>query len=265
MTALKRLTQESIRLGHLWFCSGPLTPKLGIYFHQIELSEHDQIRELVRSLREKGYRFAGNPSDFINEKEQPVAFLSIDDNFRTSYELLGLAEELDICFTIYANTVFFREADDQTARQQYVTNLACDFQGPFVSHDELREISAAGHCIGAHTHSHRQLSVLSHEDAVQEIVGCKERLEEILGKPVVDFAYPFGMRRHFSERLRTFCGEAGFQTVANAIPGMQFAGQSAMSIQRSGWDLKVSTQRNFENLKIDGRRYEKWTGRSAVI
>lgn len=265
MAVLKRLVQETIRQAHLWFSSGSMPSKIGIYFHQIEGVDHDRMREMVGHFRSLDYRFVADPTEFTDPASSMVIFLSIDDNFRTSYELLPLADELDIRFTLYANTLFFSDQKDKRAHDQYVQNLECHFRGPFLSRAELVEISQRGHAIGAHTHSHRQLSALSHKEATEEIAVCKTHLENILGKPVEHFAYPFGMRRHFTEPLRCYCGDNGFRTVANAIPGMQFCEQAPLSIQRSGWDLGQSLERNLQNIRIDGRRYEKWTGRSAVI
>lgn len=265
VAVLKRLVQETIRQGHLWFSSRPLPSKIGLYFHQIEGAGHDRMREMVSHFRGAGYRFVADPTEFTDPASSRVIFLSIDDNFRTSYELLPLADELKIRFTLYANTLFFSDQHDRRLHDQYVRHLENDFRGSFLSRKELIEISSRGHTIGAHTHSHRQLSALSHEEAVEEISACKKKLEQILEKSVEHFAYPFGMRRHFTEALRHYCRDNGFRTVANAIPGMQFCDQSPLSIQRSGWDLKQPLERNLQNLRIDGRLYEKWTGRSAVI
>jgi peptidoglycan/xylan/chitin deacetylase (PgdA/CDA1 family) len=62
-----------------------------------------------------------------------------------------------------------------------------------MSPDEMREL-AAGDLIevGAHTMTHPSLPTLSAKMRRREVVGCRERLEEILRRPVTAFAYPYG-------------------------------------------------------------------------
>jgi peptidoglycan/xylan/chitin deacetylase (PgdA/CDA1 family) len=58
--------------------------------------------------------------------------------------------------------------------------------------DELRELSAAGWEIGAHTITHPDLSTLDYEACRHEIEQSRLALEAIIGLPVETFAYPFG-------------------------------------------------------------------------
>ncbi len=46
--------------------------------------------------------------------------------------------------------------------------------------------------LGAHTSSHSTLSALSADAQRSEIVDSKTRLQEITGRAVTGFAYPFG-------------------------------------------------------------------------
>ena len=58
--------------------------------------------------------------------------------------------------------------------------------------DEVAALSAAGHVIGAHSMTHRRLTVLGGDDLRQEILDCGAKLEARLDVPVGWFAYPFG-------------------------------------------------------------------------
>jgi peptidoglycan/xylan/chitin deacetylase (PgdA/CDA1 family) len=75
---------------------------------------------------------------------------------------------------------------------------------------ELRQISAAGMEIGAHTVSHPVLSACSEEVARREIEESKQAIERALGKPVWAFAYPFGNPETMGEREVQLAREAGF-------------------------------------------------------
>jgi peptidoglycan/xylan/chitin deacetylase (PgdA/CDA1 family) len=56
----------------------------------------------------------------------------------------------------------------------------------------LAEIAAAGVEIGAHAVSHRRLSTLGADAAAREVLDGRQRLEDLLSRPVRSFAYPFG-------------------------------------------------------------------------
>jgi peptidoglycan/xylan/chitin deacetylase (PgdA/CDA1 family) len=75
---------------------------------------------------------------------------------------------------------------------------------------QLRELDAAGMSIGAHTLSHPVLSQAPEEIAREEIVESRWRLEQVLGKPVWAFAYPFGDPASVTSREVRLAEEAGF-------------------------------------------------------
>jgi peptidoglycan/xylan/chitin deacetylase (PgdA/CDA1 family) len=71
----------------------------------------------------------------------------------------------------------------------------------------IRDVVAAGHEIGAHGHSHRQLDVLPLRDASAEIARSRAELELGLGEAVTTFAYPHG---YSSPAVRHCVEDAGF-------------------------------------------------------
>ena len=58
--------------------------------------------------------------------------------------------------------------------------------------DAVRQLHSQGFEIGGHTISHPILNECTDAHAMQEIGGCKEELERIIGGPVRNFAYPNG-------------------------------------------------------------------------
>jgi len=66
----------------------------------------------------------------------------------------------------------------------------------------------------------------------KEIDGLKRIIEDLIGHDVVDFAYSFSMRRHFSKCLQNYCLDRGFHTIANGIPGLQHVLQCSQWINR---------------------------------
>lgn len=262
MEALISRTQSMIRRVHVELLSRPLPPRIAIYLHEVEAEVRPAFREMVAHLRGLAYRFVG-PDAFLGAADR-VAFLSFDDNYRSWYTALPLFADLGVVATFYVSTCAFRDRASSAEIDAYFDRLHFHGERIPLSVAELREIAAAGHVVGAHGHSHRVLAALPAAEARTDIATSKRLLEDLLGQEVAHFAYPYGMRRHFNEGLRAFCRSIGFRTIANAIPGMQFAGQRARQIQRSGWRLNAPLQVNLENLCADGRLFERITGRSAL-
>jgi peptidoglycan/xylan/chitin deacetylase (PgdA/CDA1 family) len=85
--------------------------------------------------------------------------------------------------------------------------------------DEVREMSASGIEMGAHTQSHAILTRIPLERAREEIFGCKQRIETELGRPVVSFAYPNGLAADFGTEHRTLLQQAGIDVAFSLIAG----------------------------------------------
>ncbi len=101
--------------------------------------------------------------------------------------------------------------------------------------DEIREMADHGIEFGAHSHTHPILSQVSLEEAKQDILLSKTILEKQLGKPVRHFAYPNGRVEDFSEDLRIYCSEIGFETVSTVLYGINNSGTTDLyAIKRIG-------------------------------
>ncbi len=93
-------------------------------------------------------------------------------------------------------------------------------QGRLLNADELRAMQASGMEIGSHTVNHIRLPQADDAQLTSELVASKATLEDLLGKPVASFAYPYGA---WDAR----CADAVKQ-----------AGYSAACITRTGWALR---------------------------
>lgn len=63
----------------------------------------------------------------------------------------------------------------------------------YMSKEQIKSLSDNGHVVGAHTWDHHMVTKYSGDDWNTQLVKPKAKLEEIIGKPVKDFAYPFGL------------------------------------------------------------------------
>ena len=85
---------------------------------------------------------------------------------------------------------------------------------------QLRALTRGGGSIGAHTLTHTNLATIrSQTDLAHEIRSSRCILEEVIGRPVVGFAYPYGFPQHYTSAARAAVIDAGFQFSCSARPG----------------------------------------------
>lgn len=88
----------------------------------------------------------------------------------------------------------------------------------YLSWDQVLDLSAQGMQIGCHSRFHPYLTRISSEKELwDEIVGAKERLEAHLGKPVNEYAYPFGQ---YNEHIVELVRKAGFTCARGTLAGI---------------------------------------------
>jgi hypothetical protein len=93
------------------------------------------------------------------------------------------------------------------------------FKGMFLSWSQIREMSANGMEMGAHTASHPILTRIHPDDAKAEIIKSKKRIEEETRIPVHSFAYPNGQDTDYNDDVINAVKGAGIQTAYTLLPG----------------------------------------------
>jgi peptidoglycan/xylan/chitin deacetylase (PgdA/CDA1 family) len=88
----------------------------------------------------------------------------------------------------------------------------------FLNSEELRELAHRPLAvIGAHTTSHAALSLLSREDMEAEMSDNRDFLQNLTGKEVSHFAYPYGTDEACGDREFSAAERLGFKSGATAI------------------------------------------------
>ena len=82
---------------------------------------------------------------------------------------------------------------------------------------QIRDWIAAGHEIGSHSLTHRNLTRLDEAGAREQIFASKQKLEDLFGREVRHFCYPHG---RWSERVRALVQEAGYATACAVTFGV---------------------------------------------
>jgi len=105
-----------------------------------------------------------------------------------------------------------------------------DVRVPLLSVDEIQALDNSGHVeIGGHTLSHAKLDELDAEAQAKEIRENKRALEDILGHPILSFAYPFG---YLNESAKTQVQEAGYAYAVATDSGPRAMHQDRFQIRR---------------------------------
>lgn len=99
--------------------------------------------------------------------------------------------------------------------------------------DDVRDLSAQGFDVGAHTMNHVDLGVVGPEEAEREIRGSLERLEHELGRPVPHFSYPYGRREQITPENRERVKHTGFVSCLSAYGGLVRPGDDPYTIERT--------------------------------
>ncbi len=86
------------------------------------------------------------------------------------------------------------------------------------SEEIRRTAEKEGISIGAHTVTHAALKTLSVSEQRSEILESKKFLEQIIGKEVTLFSYPFGTRDEYSDDTVQLVKEIGFEKAVVAYP-----------------------------------------------
>jgi peptidoglycan/xylan/chitin deacetylase (PgdA/CDA1 family) len=86
----------------------------------------------------------------------------------------------------------------------------------FMTWSQVVAADRMGFTIGAHTMHHLALAGIRPSAALWEMSESKRQLEQVLGHPVIEFAYPYGsFNGYLAERARAM----GFESAASTIPG----------------------------------------------
>jgi peptidoglycan/xylan/chitin deacetylase (PgdA/CDA1 family) len=102
-----------------------------------------------------------------------------------------------------------------------------------LSHSELSALAKERLIeVGCHTMTHPQLSSLSPSMQSDEIRGCKEYLEEILGHPVESFAYPYGGQDDYTGDTVSLVRGMGFSSACSNFLGVVVTNSDRFQLPR---------------------------------
>ena len=98
-----------------------------------------------------------------------------------------------------------------------------------LSAEQLRLLADDGMAIGSHTRSHVMLPETPPAEAEEEICVSKRELEDLLGREVAHFAYPFG---GFDQAVRDMVARAGYRSACSTRSGFNRPGEDRYLLRR---------------------------------
>ena len=151
--------------------------------------------------------------------------LTADDGYKDNLtRMLPLLEKYDFKATVFI-------VSDETYNRwdtDHPTNP--DTKIGLLTPDEIRALDQSGRVeIGGHTLSHAKLDELPKEGQRREIFENKKQLEEILGHPILSFAYPFG---NLNESAKQEVKAAGYELAFATDSGPKALHQDCFQIRR---------------------------------
>lgn len=185
----------------------------GTYMHVDMLEKHFKLLARLgyealtfSDLAEQGFAERLNP----NKK---YIMLTVDDGYKDNYELLfPLLKKYNFKAIIYAVTgeEFNRWDVEQPDNPEKRVEL--------MSPAQIKEMADSGLVeFGGHTLTHPHLDTLDKDSQRFEIAENKAQLEQLIGKPLYSFAYPFGSHNQDSKDIAKEIGYP-FAVATNSGP-----------------------------------------------
>ncbi|WP_303810286.1 polysaccharide deacetylase family protein [Aeromonas rivipollensis] len=164
---------------------------------------------------------------FIHRLQHGKKYLmiTVDDGYRDNLtRMLPLLEKYG-----YKAVVYIVTGEDHN-RWDVEHPTHPDTPVALMNGDEIRALAASGHVeIGGHTLTHPRLSTLAPEQQAREIRANKERLERLLGHPLLSFAYPYG---DLNESAKAEACAAGYRYAVATNSGPRAMHRDPLQIRR---------------------------------
>lgn len=157
--------------------------------------------------------------------------ITFDDGYDNTPDAIELLCERGLRATVYVTT-------GQIGTEQ------------MIGYDQLQRLAGRPDAVelGAHSVTHPHLDELSMYEIEREVSGSKRRLEQLLGRPVATFAYPYGS---YDRRARQAVVAAGFQSAAAVKNALSHRDDDPWAIAR--WTVHAAADAQQIARVLDGQ------------
>jgi len=179
--------------------------------------------------------------EFLRSVKKRGLLLTFDDGFENFfYNAFPLILKYNIKSIVFVTTDFINKRltfDHLTGAKGKLSPL---------SWNQLREIANKGIDIGSHTLTHPDLSKLNNEIIHREIFESKKIIEDNIGKEVKYFAYPYGAKNTFNERIKQIVKNSGYEKAYTNIMGFNSRSSDLYELRR----IRIYSTDNMFRFKI---------------
>lgn len=174
---------------------------------------------------------------------RPTACITFDDGYAENCDrALPFLLERQIPCTYFVNSYFIKE------QVPFPHDIARGYRLLPNTVSQLRTMAELGIEIGAHTRTHADLGKLRDPARIRdEVSGCGQDLEQMLGQRVAHFAFPYGMPRNMTAAAFQAAREYGYDSVSSAYGDYNYPGGDAFHIRRIHSD-NLSALRNWATI-----------------
>ena len=183
-----------------------------------------------------------------DDSPTPAVSFTFDDGYADNCDFaLPLLIERQIPCTYFVTTSHVRNRSPFSHDARVGVPLKVNTVG------QIREAADCGVEIGCHARTHFDFSQVHDKRVIRrEIIDAKEELEQMIGKPVGYFAFPYGLPAHLTPEAIEMIHAAGFVGFCSAFGGYNLPGRDAFHIRRCHGDPEFSRFVNW--LSFDPRK-----------
>lgn len=186
------------------------------------------FEEHLKFLKDNYQLLPLNHDTLDNKLDTNSVSITIDDGYKDNLVAVELMEKYQIPYTIYISTGLID-------KEQYLTI------------QDLEDIAKLDLCtLGTHSVNHIHLSSLNKEKQYEELYDSKLFLENIIGKKVIDFSYPYG---DYNDSAKNIADEL-YEIIATSHIGINTINCDKKMLKR----IEIIASDNVQSLrkKIDG-------------
>jgi peptidoglycan/xylan/chitin deacetylase (PgdA/CDA1 family) len=181
------------------------------------------FREQLQLLKQEGWHtICSRNLEQRNELAPRSVVITFDDGFADNYDC-SLPHLLANSF----RATWFIVSGDVGGVSHWLDNDVPPRR--MLDREQLGEMAAAGMEIGAHTRTHVRLTELDHSKMDDEVRGSRQDLEDMMGRPVTGFAYPYG---RINEGAIEAVRKAGFRIACTTRTGWVGSEPDPLQIRR---------------------------------
>lgn len=229
----------------------------GTYVTKELFKKHMQV------LKDNGYRtvtFKELAEDHLLtkrfDKGNKFVVLTFDDGYEDNYRVM-----FPILKEFGAKAVIFLLSESKYNEWDVNNPHNPEKRFDLMSEEQVKEMAAYGVEFGAHTKTHPYLSSLPIEEAREQIVQCKQKLEQTYGQQFITFAYPYG---DLNDEVKSEVRQAGFTFAVSTDSGEINVDSDLFQIRRIGifprnsmltFRRKISGYYNFIKMRREEKAY----------